>query len=105
MTTIFKSPLFGCCLAFLFLVATTANGANDNRFRNWVLPSGEKIEAQFQRIKGNNVILLNRAGNERTISLFALSAGDKTYVRLIHIFVHFPLITIINTFSKQYNTA
>jgi len=82
MTTIFKSPLFGCCLAFLFLVATTANGANDNRFRNWVLPSGEKIEAQFQRIKGNNVILLNRAGNERTISLFALSAGDKTYVRL-----------------------
>ena len=82
MTTIYKSPLFGCCLAFLFLVATATNGANDNRFRTWVLPSGVKIEAQFQRIKGNNVILLTRAGNEQTIGLFALSAGDKAYVRL-----------------------
>jgi hypothetical protein len=82
MTTIYKSPLLGCCLVFLFLVATAANGANDNRFRTWVLPSGVKIEAQFQRIKGNNVILLTRAGKEQTIGLFALSAGDKAYVRL-----------------------
>ena len=83
MTTIFKSPLFGCCLAFLFLVATAANGADDYRFRTWVDKSGNfKIEAQFQRIKGNQVVLIKRGGGELGIDLLALSARDKEYVRL-----------------------
>jgi len=83
MTSIYKTPLFSCCLAFLFLVATAANGADDYRFRTWVDKTGNfKIEARFLRIKGNQVALVKRAGGEFEIALLALSARDQEYVRL-----------------------
>jgi hypothetical protein len=82
MTTIYKLRLLGCYLGMVFLLAVTANG--DNRFRTWIDSTGEfEIEAQFQRIKGNKVLLAKKiGGGELELDLKKLSKRDQEYVRL-----------------------
>lgn len=83
MNTCHKSVYCICCLAFFFLFAVLAHGADEYRFRTWVDSSGQfKIEAQYQRIKGNKVVLSKRGGGDLEIDILILSERDREYVRL-----------------------
>ena len=82
MTTIYKLRLLGCYLGMVFLVVATTHGADELRFRTWVLPNGVKIEAQFQRIKGNNAVIVEPGGKIHDIALGKLSTHDAKYLRL-----------------------
>ena len=83
MKTCHKSVHFKCCFAFLFLFAVLAHGADKYRFRTWVDSSGQlKIEAQYQRIKDNKVVLSKLGDGDLEIELSMLSERDREYVRL-----------------------
>ena len=82
MTTIYKLRLLGCYLGMVFLVVATTHGADELRFRTWVLPNGVKVEAQFQRIKGNNAVIVEPGGKIHDIAFGKLSTHDAKYLRL-----------------------
>ena len=83
MNIIFLLRRLVCFLGLFFLFATATSDADEYRFRTWVDSSGQfKIEAQFERIKGNKVVLSKRGGGALEIDLLVLSARDQEYIRL-----------------------
>ena len=83
MPTISKTLPLGRFIGLLFLFTSIANGADEFRFRTWVVSRGNlQIEAQFKQIKGNKVVLSKRGGGLMEIDLFRLSARDRRYVSL-----------------------
>ena len=49
-------------------------------FRMWTDQNGNRIEAEFTRISGRNVILIKRDGKQVTVSPMALSTEDQEYL-------------------------
>jgi hypothetical protein len=83
MTTIFKLRLLGCYIGLVLLVVATTHGAGKFRVRTWTDKTGQfEIVAEYQQIKGNNVVLVEPGGKIHDIRLTDLSAHDTEYVRL-----------------------